>query len=207
MDLNEASIDLITEFEGWVPKWYPDPAHGWKVPTCCYGHTDAAGDPKYAATKDKVFTKEEGRVILQHDLRSVTAVVDHLVKVPINANQRGALASFTFNLGGGNFASSTLLKKLNAKDYAGAAAEFGRWNKAAGKVMAGLTRRRAAEAALFMKGGPGAAPGSGSFKPPANVDAPKDISPTGVAAGLGALVALVGAGVYAWLKSIGVPLP
>ena len=74
-----------------------------------------------------------------------------MVKVPLNENQHGALVSFTYNLGAGNLGSSTLLRKLNAGDYAGAAAEFPRWNKAGGKELAGLTRRRAAEKALFEK--------------------------------------------------------
>lgn len=151
MAVNMATLDLITEFEGWVPNWYPDPAYGWKVPTCCYGHTDAAGAPKYAATKDKVFTKQEGRDILSVDLGSVETEVLSLVKRQLNENQLGALVSFTFNLGGHNFATSTLLKKVNAGDWAGVAAEFSRWNHANGTVMAGLTRRRAAECALFLK--------------------------------------------------------
>ncbi len=74
-----------------------------------------------------------------------------MVKVPLTANQLGALTSFAYNLGSGALASSTLLKLLNAGDYAGAAAQFARWNKARGKTLAGLTKRRAAEAALFLK--------------------------------------------------------
>jgi lysozyme len=147
--VNDATLNLITLFEGFVPNWYPDPAHGWKVPTCCYGHTDAAGEPKYAATKAKRFTKTEGRAILAKDLGSVEATVKRLVKVPLDANQLGALVSFTFNLGEGNLTRSSLLKKLNAKDYHGAANEFGKWVRAGGKVLKGLVRRRAAEAALF----------------------------------------------------------
>jgi lysozyme len=150
MPLNKATIDLITDFEGFVGKWYPDPAHGWKVPTCCYGHTDAAGEPKYATTKDKLFTRAEGAEILARDLAPVERVVRSYVKVPLNDNQLGALVSFTFNLGGSNFAKSTLLKKVNARDFTGAAKEFARWNRAAGKVLPGLTRRRAAEAKLFL---------------------------------------------------------
>lgn len=206
-ELNDASIKLITEFEGFVPNWYPDPAHGWKVPTCCYGHTDAAGEPKYAATKDKTFTKEEGMTILRRDLRRYSNAVDRLVKVPLNANQYGALTSFTYNLGEGNFGSSTLLKKLNAGDYVGAANEFKRWNKAGGKVLAGLTRRRAAEAALFSTPASGPIPVSGIGGSPSSVEVTKPAPGAGPAAAVVGLVAALGAGVYIWLKSIGVPLP
>lgn len=156
MTVNAATIDLITEFEGFEDHWYPDPAHGWAVPTCCYGHTDAAGAPYFAATKTKVFSKAEGREILAKDLRDVEATVRNAVRVAVNENQIGALVSFTFNLGEGNFSKSTLLKKVNAGMFVEAADEFARWNKAKGKVLKGLTRRRAAEAALFSR--PVAAP-------------------------------------------------
>jgi lysozyme len=150
MSLNQASVDLIKEFEGFVDHWYPDPATNAEPWTAMYGHTNAAGEPKYtAATKNRRFTKAEGEAVLRSDLAAVERTVQALVKVPLTANQYGALVSFTFNLGAGNFGKSTLLKKVNAKDWNGAAREFAKWNKAAGKVMAGLTRRRAAEAALF----------------------------------------------------------
>lgn len=150
--VNDAALDLICEFEGFVDHWYPDPAHGWKLPTCCYGHTDAAGEPKYAKTKDKKFTKAEARLILERDLAQYAAVVRKAVSVPLTANQFGALVSFTYNLGPSNFLESTLLKKLNKGDYEGAAGQFGRWVNANGKPMKGLVRRRAAEAALFLPG-------------------------------------------------------
>lgn len=150
MTVNKATIALITEFEGFVPNWYPDPAHGWKVPTCCYGHTDMAGEPKYADTKDKKFTKAEGAEILLRDLKKYESYVAQFISAPLNANQYGALTSFTFNLGPGNLEKSTLRKKINALDYEGASKEFSKWNKAEGKVLPGLTRRRTAEAALFM---------------------------------------------------------
>ena len=154
MAVNDATIRLITEFEGFVPQWYPDPAHGWKVPTVAYGHTDAAGEPFYANTKSKTFTKTEGMEILRRDLGKYESAVNRTVKVPLNANQYGALVSFTYNLGEGNLAKSTLVKKLNAGDYAGSAKEFGKWNKAGGKVLAGLTRRREAERQLFLAPAP-----------------------------------------------------
>lgn len=153
MRTNDAGVELIKEFEGFVSKWYPDPAHGWKVPTVMYGHTDAAGEPKYAKTKDRVFTKSEGDAALRRDLKQYEDSVNSSVKVPLTANQFAALVSFTYNLGAGNMRSSTLLKKLNSGDYAGAADEFGKWNKAGGKVLAGLTRRRKAERDLFLKSG------------------------------------------------------
>ena len=81
------------------------------------------------------------------------------MKVPLTSAQFDALTSFTFNLGAGALAESTLLKKLNARDYAGAQKEFGRWVHAGGEVLAGLVRRRAAEAKLFGSTGPrGATP-------------------------------------------------
>jgi lysozyme len=110
------------------------------------------GAPKFAATKTKKFTKAEARLILERDLAQYAAVVKKSVSVPINENQYGALVSFTYNLGPSNFLKSTLLKKLNNGDYEGAAAEFKRWNRAGGQILKGLTRRRAAEAALFLSG-------------------------------------------------------
>jgi lysozyme len=149
MSVNEATIDLITEFEGVVLEAYPDPAHGWRVPTIGIGHTTAAGPPE--VKQGMKITEKEAREMLVRDLAKYESAVNRLVKVPLTANQYGALTSFTFNLGEGNLAKSTLLKKLNAGDYAGAAKEFPRWNKAGGKVMNGLTRRRKAEAELFLK--------------------------------------------------------
>jgi len=170
MAVNDATIRLITEFEGFVEHWYPDPAHGWAVPTVGYGHTDAAGAPFYADTKNKTFTQKEAIEMLRRDLGQYEAAVNKNVKVPLNPNQYGALVSFTYNLGAGNLAKSTLVKKLNAGDYSGAAAEFGKWNKAGGKVLAGLTRRREAERQLFLAKSTEAAKPSPQPLPP---DVPK----------------------------------
>jgi lysozyme len=171
--LNAATIDLICEFEGFEPHWYPDVAYGWKLPTVAYGHTDAAGEPKYAATKSKTFTKAEGKAILASDLKPVCNTVASLVTVKLNDNQFGALVSFTYNLGAGNFKKSTLLKKVNAGDFAAAAKEFAKWNKAGKplKELKGLTRRRAAEAALFLS------PSGGSSTIPAPTPATDDKRP------------------------------
>lgn len=88
--------------------------------------------------------------ILRADLVKFEQGVVKAVKVPLTQSQFDALVSFTFNLGPGSLGKSMLLHKLNAGDYTGAAAEFPKWNKSNGKVLAGLTRRRADEQALFL---------------------------------------------------------
>lgn len=148
MAVNQEALDLIKHFEGLVKKWYRDPVGVW---TIGYGHTDSAGHPRHRDDPGLTLTDRDAEIILQRDLGQYEAAVQGAVKVPLNENQYGALVSFTYNLGPGNLRSSTLLRKLNAGDYAGAAAEFPRWNKAGGKVLQGLVRRRAAEQALFNK--------------------------------------------------------
>lgn len=147
--MNQATLDLIESFEGFVNHWYPDPGTHGAPYTCCFGHTDAAGLPHYQDNPDRQFSREEGNVILATDLAPIERAVDGMVKVEITANQRGALISFVYNLGAHSLEESTLLRMVNAKNFAGAALQFGRWNMANGRVMPGLTRRRAAEAHLF----------------------------------------------------------
>lgn len=145
---NAAGRALIREFEGCHLTAYPDPAHGWSVPTIGVGHTSAAGPPK--VTRGMTITADEADDILARDLGKFEAAVRSLVHVPLTDNQFAALVSFAFNLGPGNLSGSTLLRKLNRGDTAGAAAEFAKWNRAGGKVMRGLTRRRIAERDLFL---------------------------------------------------------
>lgn len=147
--IGAAGLSLVKEFEGFVPKWYPDAAYGWKVPTIGYGHTDAAGNPKYATNKGLVLSEADATDILRNDVQKYADAVSNAVKVPLTDNQFDALVSFTYNLGPGNLNKSTLLRKLNAGDYDGAANEFGKWVKAGGKTLNGLVRRRKAEADLF----------------------------------------------------------
>jgi GH24 family phage-related lysozyme (muramidase) len=146
-------LKLIQEFEGCAKKQpggsfeaYPDPGSGGDPWTIGWGTTGP--DVK----KGVVWTQQ------QCDDRFAAHVEEFAGKVstilgdaPTTQNQFDAMVSFAYNLGPGNLASSTLLKKHKARDFIGAAAEFAKWNKAAGKVMAGLTRRRAAEAALYAK--------------------------------------------------------
>ncbi|TSA40461.1 MAG: lysozyme, partial [Methylococcaceae bacterium] len=96
-------------------------------------------------------TVAQAEEMLAFDLTAFEDKVKALVKVDVNDNQLGALTSFAYNLGAGNLASSTLLKKLNAGDYAGASVEFLKWDKAGGKILKGLTLRRTAEMSLFLQ--------------------------------------------------------
>ncbi len=163
MKTNQAALDLIKKFEGWRANAYPDPATGGEPWTIGYGHTTAAGPPK--VHQGLTITKEQGEAILKADLIAVENTVLKAVKVPLTPNQFGALVSFTYNVGGGNLRKSTLLKKVNLGDFAGAGNEFAKWNKAAGKVMAGLTRRRQAEALLFRRADTAAPPPPPDIEP------------------------------------------
>ena len=87
--------------------------------------------------------------MLLHEIKEYETYVNDMVNVDLTQNQFDALVSWVFNLGPANLAASTLLKVLNAKDYEGVPAQIKRWNKAGGKVLQGLIRRREAEALLF----------------------------------------------------------
>lgn len=148
MRTSDRGIALIKGHEGLQLEAYPDPAHGWKTPTIGYGHTSAAGSP--SVTRGMKITAAGADAILRDDLRKFEGYVANAVHVPLTQSQFDALVSFTFNLGPGNLRKSTLLRRVNALDYSGAADEFRKWNKAGGKVMAGLTRRRDDERKLFL---------------------------------------------------------
>jgi lysozyme len=113
------------------------------VITIGVGHTSAAGPP--IVTPGMKITAEQSDEILSRDLVSVENDVNSAVKVPLTQNQFDALVSFVFNIGGTAFRNSTLLRKLNAKDYAGAADQFLVWVK-----QKELTGRRKAERAQFL---------------------------------------------------------
>jgi lysozyme len=138
--VNKAGIELIKEFEGCRLDPYQDSAGFW---TIGIGHLIKLGE---------VFTKitpERAEELLHHDLQLACKDVEEAVTIPINDNQFAALVAFAYNCGGGALRMSTLLKFVNAGNMDAAECEFPRWNKAGGKVVAGLTRRRFAEAKLF----------------------------------------------------------
>lgn len=145
MQTSEKGVALIKEFEGCKLTAYQDSVGVW---TIGYGWTQPVdGKPIRAGMTIKQETAER---LLKTGLVSYESDVCRLVKVGLTQGQFDALVSFTYNLGGRSLSTSTLLRRLNASDYAGAADEFLRWNKAGGKVLNGLTRRREAERALFL---------------------------------------------------------
>ena len=139
LTIGEKGLELIKSFEGLRLRAYLCPAKVW---TIGYGHT---GDVRGG----QVITQSQADDLLKQDLRRFEIAVRKLVKVPLTQNQFDALVSFAYNVGEAALSRSTLLRKLNAGDLAGTKLEFAKWNKGGGKVLAGLTRRRDAEANLF----------------------------------------------------------
>jgi lysozyme len=141
-------IDLIKEFEGFSDRPYLCPAKKW---TIGYGNTFY---PNGLAVKqtDPQITRDRAIQLLTVMVDRFAEQVHKLIKVPITQNQFDALVSLAYNIGIGNFRNSTLLRKLNLKENnAVLTAQINRWNRANGQIMAGLTRRRKAEAQLFNK--------------------------------------------------------
>jgi lysozyme len=139
MHISQKGIDLIKAYEGLRLEAYQDSVGVW---TIGYGTTRGV-------KAGQKITRAEAEQFLQAEVARFEPQLSALVKVPLKQNQYDALTSFIYNLGATNLGSSTLLKLLNAGDYAGAAKQFGRWSKAGGKELAGLTARRAAESAMF----------------------------------------------------------
>lgn len=136
---------LIRACEGCKLTAYRDAVN---VLTIGVGHTTAAGPP--TVTAGMTITGAEADSILASDLSACERDVARLVTVPLNQSQFDALVSWVFNLGAGNLAKSTLLKRLNVGDYQGAADEILKWNRAGGRVLPGLTKRRKAERLMFL---------------------------------------------------------
>jgi lysozyme len=130
---------LTEQFEGLELTSYQDSAGVW---TIGYGHT--AG-----VTQGMTCTQAQAETWLLEDIQWAASVVQNQVLVPLTQGEFDALVDFVFNVGSGNFASSTMLRMLNAGNFAGAADQFARWDLAGGQVVAGLLRRRIAEEGEF----------------------------------------------------------
>lgn len=146
MNTSQTGIDLIKGFEGKRLVAYDDGVGVWTI-----GYGTIKYPSGVRVKKGDTCTEAQAETYLKSDLVKFENAINRLVKVPLNQNQFDALASFTYNLGETNLSKSTLLRKLNAKDYKGAADQFLVWNKAGGRVLTGLVRRREAERSLFLK--------------------------------------------------------
>lgn len=139
-------INLIKKFEGLRLDAYLCPAGVW---TIGYGHTSDAGPPR--VVPGLKITPADATDILRRDLRKYELAVENAVTVPLKPHQFDALASLCYNIGPPSFQRSSLVRKLNRGEYDAVPAELMKWNKAGGRELPGLTRRRRAEAALWRK--------------------------------------------------------
>ena len=147
MKISENGLNLIKKFEGLSLKPYLCSAG---IPTIGWGNTFYE-NMKKVTLQDEAITEERADSLFNFLVTTnFVNVVNRLVIVDINQNQFDALVSFVYNLGSGNFEKSTLLKKVNQSDFIGASLEFEKWNRAGGKVLNGLTKRRLSEKELFL---------------------------------------------------------
>ena len=140
MKTSEKGIKLITEFEGFRGKAYVCPAG---ILTIGFGFT-------LGVQPGDTITKEQAKRRLARELESYEAAVMRACTNEPNQNEFDALVCFAFNVGAAGMAKSSVIKAHNRGDHQAAARAFSLWNKAGGKVWPGLTRRRAAEAALYL---------------------------------------------------------
>jgi lysozyme len=141
MKINQRGIDLIKKFEGLYLKPYYCPAN---LKTIGYGHVILPHE-----NFDDGITEDEAEDILKRDLTKFENGLRRLINAPINSNQFSSLCSFSFNLGLGAFQRSTLRMVVNRGEHDRVREQLMRWNRAGGKVLKGLTKRRKAEADLY----------------------------------------------------------
>lgn len=149
MEYSISGLELTEGFEGCELIPYQDSAGIW---TDGYGNT-------HGVVPGVAITQEKAEADLVRNVQTAVYAVNHYVAIHLRQNEFDSLVDFCFNCGAGNFASSTMLRKLNQGDLVGAAREFERWDMAGGKHVAGLLRRRKAEEAMFellAGNGPGA---------------------------------------------------
>ena len=147
MKISSKGLELIKEFEGLSLKPYLDVVN---IPTIGWGNTFYEDGTK-VTLKDQPVTKERANELLEVIAnRDFADKIFPSIKVKVTQNQFDAMVSLAYNIGAGSFLKSTLLKKVNAGDFIGASNEFLRWNKAGGKELLGLTKRREREKQLFL---------------------------------------------------------
>ena len=139
MNISEEGLALIKKFEGCELKAYQDAVGVW---TIGYGHI------KDVKEGDEI-NKDEAHHLLIEEMPEYEGYINNMVEVPLEQCQFDALVCWVYNLGPTNLKESTLLRVLNEGDYGGVPEQIKRWNKAGGEVLAGLVKRRQAEANLF----------------------------------------------------------
>ena len=146
MRISEAGVDLIKSFEGLKLEAYQDSKGVW---TIGWGHTGPVNGEKIAA--GLTITKQDAEELIYNDIAQFEDGVNKLTcELDITQGMFDALVCFAYNVGLGNLAKSTLLKLLKQNKVLEASEQFKVWNKSGGKELAGLTRRRNAEAELFL---------------------------------------------------------
>jgi lysozyme len=143
MRFSAEGLELLKKSEGFRSHIYQDVAG---IPTIGYGHQLLHGE-----TYPNGITEEQAQAILANDVQKAEQGVTQLVKVPLTQGQFDALVDFVFNLGSGRLASSTLLKVLNAGNYAAAVRQLLKWDHSGAVEVAGLKIRREAEAQLWQQ--------------------------------------------------------
>ena len=149
--LSAGGAEFIGRFEGFRGAMYNDAAGHCTIGFGHLVHRGPTNGSESAEFKHGV-TFQRALALLQVDAAIASACVRDHVKVPLNQAQFDALVSFVFNVGTGAFGGSTLLKKLNAGEYAAVPGELAQWSKAGGRTLQGLLNRRHAEGALFAHG-------------------------------------------------------
>lgn len=187
MKTGPKGIKLLKSFEGWRSKAYRDSVGVW---TIGYGHTSMAGPPK--VTSSMTITKAQGEAILKKDLKKYEKAVNDYVRVQLTQEQFDALVSFCYNVGPGNFKKSSVLRYVNARRFDDVPSRLMLWNKAGGKVLRGLTRRRAAEGELWSSGTREYKHASAAFP-----DAPRGKSPMESTTNIAATMSAVAGGTAA----------
>ena len=140
--INKDGLELIKWFEGLSLKAYKCPANVW---TIGYGHTG------FDVSEGMLISTERAEELLKQDLEKFENIVNRGLKVEVTENQFSALVSLCYNIGGGAFLKSTALRKVNLLDFDGAVEGIKMWNKAGGRILAGLVNRRNAECILFVR--------------------------------------------------------
>lgn len=146
MRISQRGLEALKRHEGLRLHAYPDPASGGEPWTIGYGRA-------HGVTPGQQISADTAEQYLREDLQLVEDTIKETVAAPLTQGQFDALCSLIYNIGEKAWRGSTMLKRLNERQYMQAATEFVRWNKAAGKVMPGLTNRRVLEQKMFESDG------------------------------------------------------